>query len=221
LNALNKSSQKAFVGEHHTEETIMNLLTIIESWLATLHLGSTSSAMLARIILAVAVLIISFLAFAASRLVVRRVVHYLFQRTRSAWDDRLQENRLLLRITLFVPALIIYLFLTELFSGYPQAQAVSVGIINIYFIIVGTLVLDAFINTLHDIYQSFQVSAEIPLKGFSQVLKIFLYGTALILVVSVILDRSPLYLLSGLGALTAVLMLIFKDPILGFTAGLQ
>ena len=199
----------------------MNLLTIIESWLATLHLGSTSSAMLARIILAVAVLIISFLAFAASRLVVRRVVHYLFQRTRSAWDDRLQENRLLLRITLFVPALIIYLFLTELFSGYPQAQAVSAGIVNIYFIIVGTLVLDAFINTLHDIYQSFQVSAEIPLKGFSQVLKIFLYGTALILVVSVILDRSPLYLLSGLGALTAVLMLIFKDPILGFTAGLQ
>jgi miniconductance mechanosensitive channel len=76
-------------------------------------------------------------------------------------------------------------------------------------------------NSLHDIYQTFSVSGDIPLKGFAQVLKIILYGTGLILVISVLLDRSPIYLLSGLGALTAVLMLVFKDPILGFAGGIQ
>jgi miniconductance mechanosensitive channel len=77
------------------------------------------------------------------------------------------------------------------------------------------------INSLHAIYQTFRVSQEIPLKGFAQVLKIALICTSLIMVISILLDRSPVYLLSGLGAMTAVLMLIFKDPILGFMAGIQ
>jgi miniconductance mechanosensitive channel len=98
---------------------------------------------------------------------------------------------------------------------------VAVGAFNLYFIIVGVLVVDALINALHEIYQSFRVSREIPLKGFAQVLKIVLYGTGLILMVAVLMDRSPIYLLSGLGALTAVLMLVFKDPILGFAGGIQ
>ena len=199
----------------------MTLSVWIESWLSTFNLGTASSSVLARIILASVVLLISFIAVYISRRIVHGAIHKLFAHTRFTWDDRLQENKLFMRITLIVPALIIHFFIPAVFSGYGQAMAVAAGAVNIYFVVVGVLVTDALINSLHDIYQTFGVSREIPLKGFVQVLKIILYGTGLIMVISVLLDRSPVYLLSGLGALTAVLMLVFKDPILGFAAGIQ
>ncbi len=199
----------------------MNLRALIESWLAAMNLGSGSIGLLARLILAVAVLLLAMAAFYVCRRIVAGVVHRLFKSTRFNWDDRLLESRLFMRITLVVPALVVHLFLPPVLNGYQQALAVASGALNIYFIIVGVLVADALINALHDIYQTLRVSRDIPLKGLTQVLKIFLYGTGLIMVIAVVLDRSPIYLLSGLGALTAVLMLVFKDPILGFAAGIQ
>jgi miniconductance mechanosensitive channel len=199
----------------------MTLSALIESWLSTFNLGTESSGVLARVILATAVLLISFIAFHISRRIVRGAVHKLFEHTRFNWDDRLRDNKLFMRLTLMVPALIIHLFLPAVLGGYARAIAVATCALNIYFVMVAVLVVDALINALHDIYQTFGVSREIPLKGFSQVLKIALYGTGLIMVISFLLDRSPVYLLSGLGALTAVLMLVFKDPILGFAAGIQ
>ena len=199
----------------------MDLFARIQSWLSTFNLGTESSGLLARIITATAVLLLSAIAFSVVRRIIRGALHRLFSRTRFTWDDALQSNRLLMRMTLIVPALIIHLFLPAVFAGYDQALAIARGALNLYFVIVGVLVVDALINTLHDIYQTLRVSREIPLKGFAQVLKIFLYGAGIILVIAIILDRSPIYLLSGLGALTAVLMLVFKDPILGFAAGIQ
>jgi miniconductance mechanosensitive channel len=181
----------------------MNLFTWIESWLSTFNIGTESSTLLARAILAVAVVVIAIVAFQISRRIARSVVHRVIERTKTAWDNHLSENRFFMRLTLIVPAIIIHLFLPMVFKGYDQAIAVAEGALNIFFIVVGALVVDALINALHDIYQTFRVSREIPLKGFSQVLKIILYCTALIMAVAVVLDRSPIYLLSGLGALTA------------------
>jgi miniconductance mechanosensitive channel len=202
-------------------EAIMSLPEFIQSLLSHFNIGAQSGSALARIILAVIVLIISWIAFRISRRIVADVVHRIFKRTRFTWDDVLQENKLFMRLTLIVPVLIIHVFIPLMLDGYPQVEAVAAGAVTIYFIIVAFLVLDALINSLHAIYQTFRVSRDIPLKGFTQVLKIVLFCTGLIMVISVILDRSPIYLLSGLGAMTAVLMLIFKDPILGFVAGIQ
>ena len=197
------------------------MLALIESWLTTLGLGGEPSGMLSRIILAAGGLLISIIAFSAARRIVRGVIHKLFSRTRFTWDDQLRKNRFVMRMTLIVPALIIQLFLPAVLGGYDQAMLVARGVLKIYFIVVVVLILDALINTLYDIYATLRVSRDIPLKGSVQVLKIVLFGTGLILVISVIIGKSPTLLISGLGALTAVLMLVFKDPILGFTAGLQ
>jgi miniconductance mechanosensitive channel len=171
--------------------------------------------------IAAAVLLISLIAFYVSRRIVSGGVHLVFKRSRFSWDDYLSESGLFMRLTLIVPALVIHIFIPVVFEGYPTAGAVALGAVHIYFICVTVVVLDALINSLHAIYQTFRVSREIPLKGFAQVLKIVLYCTGLVMAVSVALDRSPVYLLSGLGAMTAVLMLVFKDPILGFVAGIQ
>ena len=197
------------------------MTTWIESWLATLNMGAGFSGILARIIMATAVLVISFVAFYAVRRIVRGVFHHLFLRTRFTWDERLRKHRLVMRMTLIVPALIIHLFIPPVLNGYATTMAVVRSALEIYFIVVIVFVLDALINTLHEIYTTLPVSREIPLKGFAQVLKIILFCAGLILVISAILGQPPIFLISGLGALTAVLMLIFKDPILGFTAGIQ
>jgi miniconductance mechanosensitive channel len=199
----------------------MTLPALVESWLKNFNLGTESSGLLARVILAAVVLLVAIAAFYICRRIVSGAVHRLFKSSRFNWDDRVLESNLFMRVTLLAPALIIHLFLPTVFNGYDSALATASGALNIYFILVGILVADALINALHAIYASLRVSREIPLKGLAQVLKIFLYGTGLIMVISVVLDRSPVYLLSGLGALTAVLMLVFKDPILGFAAGIQ
>ena len=199
----------------------MSLSEWLQTWLSSFNIGNQSSGILARIILATAVGLISFIAFYISRRIVANVVHRLFKRTRFTWDDLLLENKLFMHLTLMVPALIIHAAIPLICNGFDQVQAVALGAVYIYFIIVILLVIDALINSLHAIYQTFAVSQDIPLKGFAQVLKIVLVCTGLVMVVSILLNRSPIYLLSGLGAMTAVLMLIFKDPILGFVAGIQ
>ncbi len=90
-----------------------------------------------------------------------------------------------------------------------------------YMLIVVILVIDSLINALLEIYQSMEVSKRIPLRWLSQVFKIALYILGTILFLSIVLDRNPGYFLGGLGAMTAVLMLIFKDSILGLVAGIQ
>jgi len=199
----------------------MTLPELIESWLSALNLGAGTSTVLATIISAVAVLLISVIAFWISRRVIRIAVHRVVRSTRFTWDNKLVESQLFMRMTLVVPALIIYLFVPTIFRGYDQAIAVVSGALNVYFVIVAVMVADALVDALYSIYRDMQVSRAIPMRSFAQVLKIFLYFTGAILVIAVILDRSPIILLSGLGAISAVLMLVFKDSILGFAAGIQ
>ena len=88
-------------------------------------------------------------------------------------------------------------------------------------IIVALLVIDAVISGANDIYRNYDTSKHIPLKGFFQVIKVIIYCVGGIVVLAIVLNKTPLYLLSGLGALTAVLLIVFKDPILGFVGGIQ
>jgi miniconductance mechanosensitive channel len=88
-------------------------------------------------------------------------------------------------------------------------------------IAMGILATDAFLNASLDIYKTYEVSNRIPIKGFIQVFKIIIYFTSAVFIISILLNKTPFYLFSSLGALTAVLMFIFKDAILGFVAGIQ
>lgn len=199
----------------------MSLVELLQSWLSRFNLGEGITGALASTILTVLVLVASVIAFFISRRIVETVVHRIFKHTRVTWDDLLEESRFFMRLTLIVPAIIVQLFLPLVLNAYPRVNAAVKGVVGIYFIVVVLLVLDALINFFHGVYQRFDVSREIPLKGFAQVIKIVLVCAGLIMALSVVLDKSPVILLSGLGAMTAVLMLIFKDPILGFAAGIQ
>jgi miniconductance mechanosensitive channel len=88
-------------------------------------------------------------------------------------------------------------------------------------LIVGFLVLDALLNGVLGIYRTFDVATRVPIRGFFQVIKVVLAFVVGIFVLSILMGESPKFFLGGLGALTAVLMLVFKDPILGLVGGIQ
>ena len=154
------------------------------------------------------------------RLVIRFVVN-LAHRTSTPWDDAILRHRILHRLAHVAPALIVYHFAFPVFGDYPQLILVIRQISLIYMVFISVFVVDAALNISVDIVRSSPVARELPVKSFIQVLKLVVYGIAGIAVLSLILGRSPLLLLSGLGAMTAVIMLVFRDPILGFVAGIQ
>jgi miniconductance mechanosensitive channel len=158
--------------------------------------------------------------FVAKRYILSALT-YLISKSRTKWDDAVLRQRALNHLTHLAPALVIYVLSPLALAGMPSTIDFIRNATLIYMIIILMLVLDSVLNAVEDIYQGFRASREIPIKGFIQISKIALYFLAAIFVISILLGKSPVYLLSGIGALTAVLMLIFRDAILGFVAGIQ
>ena len=175
----------------------------------------------ARFTTILVVIVASLVAHFVAGKFVMGVVHRLIRRTASTWDDALVENRVLRQLARLVPPLVIYILAPLALEGHPNIlSAVAVAAL-VYLIAIGVRAADLFLNAVIDIWNKTEASQEISIKSFVQFLKIILYLAGGILVVSVLLDKSPSYLLGGLTALTAVLLFVFKDPILGLVAGIQ
>lgn len=197
------------------------MLEVLNHWLLNLGLSEFVSDFLARGFLIVGIIAGSFLLELLTRRVVLRGFDALIRRTKTHWDDALLEHGVFRHIGRLVMGIALYLFLPEAFAGMDQLVTFVTGLLSLYLIVIGVLILDALLNASQEIYNSFEVSREIPIRGFVQVAKLVIYFLALIFGISIVLGKTPLYLLSGLGALTAVLLLIFRDAILGFVAGIQ
>ena len=193
----------------------------IQTWFSSMNISPSWGMIITSAVVSMAVLVISFIAFYVSRRIVRTLVVRFIERTHTTLDNILIEKNLFNRLTLLVPALVVQFFIPMVFLEYPHIEAFVERVLNLYFIVVVVLVLDVLITIFHSFYQTLKVAKEIPLTGLFQVIKIVLYFVGIIFVVSVVFNRAPVFLFSGLGAMTAVLMLIFKDPILGFVAGIQ
>ena len=140
------------------------------------------------------------------------------------WDALFIDRKVLNLLAYLVAAVVIYAMALVAMArndGSGLLERLVTSGVLIYMLVIGVLIASCLLNGALAIYRTFPVSQEIPLKGVVQLIKIAVYGMASILVVAIIFERSPIYLLSGLGALTAVGMLVFKDSLQGFVAGLQ
>ena len=197
------------------------MLELLNTWLLDNGINESLAFYFARGVAIVGVLLLSFVAnFVAKRYIVSALT-YVISKSKSRWDDAVLRQRTLNRMAHLAPAVIIYVFTPIALQGLDPAIAIIRDALLIYMIVILMLVLDSLLNTVEDIYQSFRASKEIPIKGFVQVLKLALYFMAAIFVISILLNKTPVYLFSGIGALAAVMMLVFRDSILGFVAGIQ
>ncbi|TYQ14704.1 UNVERIFIED_CONTAM: miniconductance mechanosensitive channel [Acetivibrio alkalicellulosi] len=180
--------------------------------------SSSVSGYLSYILLGVLIIMISVVANIITKNVILRIVSHYIKNNRFKWDNIMLERKVFQRLSHLVPAIIIRAFSTTFPS---DVETWILKGVSIYIIIIGVLTVDAFLTAVNDIYNTFKVSKEKPIKSYIQVIKIFLYIVAGILVIGEIIGESPLILLGGIGALSAVLMLVFKDSILGLVAGVQ
>jgi len=186
-------------------------------------LGLTAG-QIAFVVQAAAVAGVAFLAWLSNLLakrIILRVVGHVIRKTKTDWDDALLKRKVFSRLSHLAPALIIWGLAPMVLEVGTNPAALARRAAEIYMIVVGLLVLNAFLEAANDIYRKFALSVRLPLRGYIQVIKIFLAIAAGVFALSITLDKSPWVFLSGLGALTAVILLIFKDTILGFVAGIQ
>lgn len=156
----------------------------------------------------------------AKRIVVR-AIDRLAERTPWGWDDALSKNQVFARLSHLAPAAVINLMGRGLFQDYPVFSTVIHAGVMVYVVVVLMLVASAVINTIQS-YLEHETSDEgIPVKGFAQAIKLILFIITAILVLSIIFGQSPFFFLSGLGAITAVLLLVFRDALLGLVAGIM
>ncbi len=160
---------------------------------------------------------ISVLGYFCSKKWILPVFHGFIKRTRFTWDDYLGQYKVLDRILLLLPALIFHYGLALV----PDVFSFLSRLILIYLCLVVISILNGLIDTLVAVYNSLPLPVKWPIKGWSQLIKLFLSIIGAIFVVALLIDRSPWGLVSGIGALTAIILLIFKDTLLSFVASIQ
>lgn len=136
-------------------------------------------------------------------------------------DGSLHDSRVIARLANIVPALIVSAGIT-LVPNLPKAVvAVTGNVCSAFIVLTIALAISGVLTLLNNVYQKRPNAHLKPIKGYVQVVKILLFAIAAILMVASLIDRSPLILLSGLGAMAAVLMLIFQDTLLSLVASVQ
>ncbi|ODS63606.1 MAG: mechanosensitive ion channel protein MscS [Arenimonas sp. SCN 70-307] len=171
----------------------------------------------------VALLLLAWLADQLTRRLLLRLLVRLVQASPVKWDDAILGRGVIKRLSRAVPAVVVYL-------GAPLLPDLPEGLLTVvrnvaaaYVVVTVAQAASALLSSLQDIYEGRDPvrARNRPIKGYLQVAKIVLFVLAAVLVMAVLVERSPLLLLSGFGAMTAVLMLVFKDTILSLVASVQ
>jgi miniconductance mechanosensitive channel len=164
-------------------------------------------------------------AFGIHQIAVRLILPLLeafAKKTKTRVDDIIFRYSLLKRAFHLIPATVVSAFLPVIWEDTgSDAYLLISKALGLYYVLIGVAVYDALLNSVRDIYDKHGKSRKVGLTGAFQALKVVGVLVAVILAVSLLAGKSPVYFLSGLGAFTAILMLIFKDPILGLVAGVQ
>ena len=196
---------------------------LLEQYLTMLEGVGLSNQMAMIIENATVLVLIILLAFLADRITKRvliGVIRQVVKRTKTTFDDILLQRKVFNRLAHIAPAVVINATVVFLFDA-PDLVAVIKKLTGVYMILVTALVIDSLISALHDIYNQLPVSRGRNIKGYMQVVKIIIYIFAILLVIDVFSEKSLTGLFTGLGAFAAVIMLVFKDSILGLTASIQ
>lgn len=172
---------------------------------------------LSNLIMVVFIAAVTVLAHFIVKKIVLKTIAHMIRNNRFTWDKIMLEKKVFHNLSHLVPAIIIN-YSAPIFPPYQVLIEKAAGT---YMIIVIIMVFSALLNACDAIYRSYEVSKIRPIKGYIQVAKIFLFIIGGIVVISNLIGKNPAIILSGLGALSAVLMLIFKDSILGLVAGVQ
>lgn len=192
-------------------------MEFLTNWLAEQGLSSRFAEIMARAILILGVIVIAYISYLITKKLLVNAIAFLVRKSKTKWDDVLLEYKVFNRLSQIAPALVIYLA-AQFFPGF---SLYIERIAMVYMAFAGLSAFNAFLNAAAAIYKTFEMSKQRPIKGYIQIVKIVFFILVTIISLATIMGQQPWALLTGLGAMTAVLMLVFRDSILGLVAGVQ
>ncbi|HPT03663.1 MAG TPA: mechanosensitive ion channel [Bacteroidales bacterium] len=194
---------------------------IIKEWLISIGLSGNWAENLTNLTDFVIVVISSIIAYYIAKLIIVHIIKRLALKTASNWDDIMLEHKVFNRMAFLIPGIIIYSFAPVTLREFNHIPEIIQMLTKIYMIFVTLFIINSFFNAVLEISQSYELYKSKPIKGYIQVAKIIIFLIGSILIISVLINQSPILLLGGLGAFSAVLLLVFKDALLGFVSSLQ
>ncbi|MFN8240576.1 MAG: mechanosensitive ion channel [Bacteroidales bacterium] len=184
-------------------------------------LSFSLSSVLSTLTLVFIITMASWLANMLTKLIIRKVVARLVKKSKSQWDDIFFEQKVFTRLSHFAPALIIQFTSVWALQNYTFWLKLVHNLNYIYMLCIGMIVILSFIEAWHQIYQTLPISKHRNIKGYVQLVKILVILIVLLIIVSVVFKKDISTIIAGLSAMAAVLILVFKDTLLGFVGSIQ
>ena len=198
----------------------MELLKNIDQLLIGWGVSPDTAILIDEAIAFALILLMAFAADALCRKVLLKVIARIVKQTKATWDDILFDHSVLVHLSRMVAPVIIYLCIPVAFAG-STAMAFIQRLCLIFIIVTFLSFVNSFLKAAYSVYSEMESLRGKPLKGLLQTLQVLLWFIGGIVVVSILIGKSPLALLAGLGASAAILMLVFKDSIMGVVSGVQ
>lgn len=193
----------------------------ISRWLMSLGIDGQPSDGISTSIMLLACVLMAAISYFIMRRGVIRAVNLVIQRSKVTWDDVFMRYKVLEKLALLVPAILLNLLVPNTLAEYPIISGLVDRLLSIWLVVLMIRAIYAGLDAVNEISDINLVSRRLPVKSFVQLIKLFLFFVGLIVSISVLADQSPVYFLSGLGVATGFVMLVFRDTILGFVAGIQ
>lgn len=197
----------------------------ITNWIEQLfrNLGLIPQAMggFDRLLILIAIGLLAYLTDWAGRKILVRLVRRITEKTKVTWDDILFNDRVMNNLCHILPPVVIYVLLPLAFPYNPETLIFVHKLCMIYILAASLRFVNIFLGVLFELSRQRKEFRDRPLKGIYQIIQVGLFFIGAICIVSILLDKNPSHLLAGLGASAAILMLVFKDSIMGLVSGIQ
>lgn len=195
-----------------------NWRSVVLQWL---HIDVANFTWIEQLVSAAIILLVIAVVDRLSKLTLNKVVRRIVRLSKATWDDVLLDKKVLDNMMSILPALLLVVILPFAFVGSETLYSLTQRLGWIYLVATILRFSITFISAFAHILEESESFKNKPVRGFSQMLQVLLCALAFIIIISIIVNKSPVYLLTGLGASAAVLMLVFQDLVMGLVAGIQ
>lgn len=184
-------------------------------------LGYSLSSFLSTITLVFVVALLSWLSNLIAKAIIKKVVSRVVLKSKSQWDDIFYEKKVFTRLSHFAPAIVIYFMSGWALKSYTFWLALVHNLNYIYMLSITMIVLLSFIEAWHVIYQMLPIAKHRNIKGYVQLVKILVVIITILIIISVVFKTDIRAIVTSLGVMASVLILVFKDTLLGFIGSIQ
>ena len=200
---------------------IEKLIHSLTFFFKSVNVDDYYTSVLAQGIAFIVLLGVGILLMFAAKFIIKKTVYKVIMKSESKYDDEIIHNKVLMRLCLMIPAILIMKYHVDILPDFPNVQHFVLNSCIVYIIVVITMVLFSIVNASNDIYNMHQTAKMKPMTGVVQTIKIILIMFCVLLIISFLMGKKVSSVIIGLGTLSAVLLLLFQNVILGFVGSIQ